>query len=89
MTTVPHVKRQIAGKLITINCFNVLHSNIMTRTVSFGLVAPLSQQPKSANTSLPTIVHSTVVGRRSFGQLSSTSDREVFHLVTRRRSSAA
>jgi len=61
----------------------------MTRTVSFGFIAPSSQQSKSATTPLPTIVHSTVVGRRSFGALETTPDREVFHLVTRRRSSAA
>ena len=65
------------------------YSNIMTQTVSFGLVLPSSQQSKSATTPLPTIVHSTVVGRRSFGALKTTPCREVFHLVTRRRSSAA
>jgi hypothetical protein len=65
------------------------YSNIMTKTVSFGFVLPPVQQSKSARTPLPTIVHSTVVGRRSFGALKTTPSREVFHLVTRRRSSAA
>lgn len=63
----------------------------MATTVSFGVIGSTgklqSAPAKCAPTS--TLVHSTVVGRRSFGALKSTSSREVFHLVTRRRSSAA
>lgn len=64
----------------------------MANTVSFGVIGsstgidaikPATSAPNS------TIVHSTVVGRRSFGQLAQKPSREVFHLVTRRRSSAA
>ena len=62
----------------------------MANTVSFGVIGSTDSQFKPATSAPnPTIVHSTVVGRRSFGQLKSTSSREVFHLVTRRRSSAA
>ena len=62
----------------------------MANTVSFGVIGSTGTQSKPETCApLPTIVHSTVVGRRSFGELKSTSNREVSHLVTRRRSSAA
>jgi len=62
----------------------------MANTVTFGVIGSTDLQSKPV-TSAPnsTIVHSTVVGRRSFGSLKSMPSREVFHLVTRRRSSAA
>jgi len=62
----------------------------MANTVSFGVIGFTGTQSKP-ETCAPTstIVHSTVVGRRSFGQLKSNTSREVFHLVTLRRSSAA
>ena len=75
----------ILGKLT----YTILN-HIMANTVSFGVIGHTGTQSKPdicAPTS--TIVHSTVVGRRSFGALKTTSDREVYHLVTRRRSSAA
>jgi len=62
----------------------------MANIATFGVIGLTDTQYKPelcAPTS--TIVHSTVVGRRSFGALKTTSNREVFHLVTRRRSSAA
>jgi len=62
----------------------------MANTVSFGVIGFTGSQPKPAiSAPNPTIVHSTVVGRRSFGSLKSMPSREVSHLVTRRRSSAA
>jgi len=62
----------------------------MTNIATFGVIGFTDKQAKSATVRpFSTIVHSTVVGRRSFGQLKSTTSREVFHLVTRRRSSAA
>ena len=62
----------------------------MANTVSFGVIGSTGSQFKPVTSAPnPTIVHSTVVGRRSFGQLKSMPGREVFHLVTRRRSSAA
>ena len=62
----------------------------MANTVSFGVIGFTGSQSKPVTSAPnPTIVHSTVVGRRSFGQLKPTANREVFHLVTRRRSSAA
>ena len=62
----------------------------MTNTVSYGGIGSTDQDGTKSATSAPqpTIVHSTVVGRRSFGSLKHQSTREVFHLVTRRRSSA-
>ena len=62
----------------------------MANTVSFGVIGFTgihSVTPSMRPTS--TLVHSTVVGRRSFGQLKSMTGSEVSHLVTRRRSSAA
>jgi len=62
----------------------------MANTVTFGVIGTIRKQSEPVNHApLPTIVHSTVVGRRSFGELKSTDSHEVSHLVTRRRSSAA
>ena len=62
----------------------------MANTVSFGVIGFTGTQSKPALVRpTSTLVHSTVVGRRSFGQLKSMTGSEVSHLVTRRRSSAA
>ena len=63
----------------------------MTNTVSFGVIGFTDGQSKTASlakASATTIVHSTVVGRRTFGQLAVQSVPEVLHSVTRRRTSA-
>ena len=61
----------------------------MTNTVSFGVIN-LDAQPKSdVPMSLPTIVHSTVVGRRTFGRMRNACSPVIKHTNTRRRSSAS
>ena len=63
----------------------------MANTVSFGVVTSgnaLQSKPVNSG-SLPTIVHSTVVGRRTFGSISKNLSSDTPHVgITRRRSSA-
>ena len=59
----------------------------MANTVSFGVISSSDVQSKPVNQT--TIVHSTVVGRRTYGTMRNVSSPELPHFVTRRRSSAA
>ena len=67
-----------------------LQSNFMNKAVSSGYLGSAGKQSTSVTVRpISTIVHSTVVGRRSFGQLTREASPEVLHLVTRRKSSVA
>lgn len=58
----------------------------MANRLSFGVISSTGAESTPVNKT--TIVHSTVVGTRSFGTMRNVSSPELQHFVTRRRSSA-